>query len=457
MTVSNASTYLFTPVVDVSESYTSNAANQHTQVRRGPVLRFPIGYDLAGNLVSDGANLFGYDSQNRLVSADMAAGSVSASYAYGPENRRYRKTVNGSVTSYAYDGGEAIAEYDGFGGSATLLRRYVYGPGIDEPVVKIEYNSGGTEVSRLFYHADHQGSVIALSTPSGTLSEAFVYSAYGDTADSLSGNPYRYTGRRLDEETGLYYYRARYYSPAIGRFLSVDPIGYGDGLNLYAYVGNDPVNFIDPSGLAANKIAEGSSRAWRIFNPPSPDSDRRLILAGVGEGLICQGLVGGCNDLGLARETGGPPLSPEENLARFRALAEDGRQTVEAVGTALTLIPVVRGVSVAGSVSTTTIVSAGRATYTGLVKTIPAQAAALQRVGVSELAAARFAHGLRNNLKRIFQAFTPAAKRAEIQARNTKLYGNPTGPSFERLVRDGKSAQAIIQAAGRTGGKDLGF
>ena len=99
MTVSNASTYLFTPAVDVSESYTSNAANQHTQVRRGPVLRFPIGYDLAGNLVSDGANLFGYDSQNRLVSADMAAGSVGASYAYGPENRRYRKTVNGSVTS----------------------------------------------------------------------------------------------------------------------------------------------------------------------------------------------------------------------------------------------------------------------------------------------------------------------------------------------------------------------
>ena len=99
MTVSNASTYLFTPVADVSESYTSNAANQHTQVRRGPVLRFPIGYDLAGNLVSDGANLFGYDSQNRLVSADMVAGSVGASYAYGPENRRYRKTVNGAVTS----------------------------------------------------------------------------------------------------------------------------------------------------------------------------------------------------------------------------------------------------------------------------------------------------------------------------------------------------------------------
>ncbi|MEP3244604.1 MAG: RHS repeat-associated core domain-containing protein, partial [Sneathiella sp.] len=79
---------------------------------------------------------------------------------------------------------------------------------------------------------------------------------------SPSGSPYRFTGRRLDAETGLYYYRARYYSPAQGRFLSPDPIGYGDGMNMYAYVGNDPINFVDPSGLAAEGAANLGKKTW---------------------------------------------------------------------------------------------------------------------------------------------------------------------------------------------------
>lgn len=99
----------------------------------------------------------------------------------------------------------------------------------------------------------------------GALLDNYGYAPYGRPDDEL-GNPYRFTGQRFDEETGLYYYKARYYAPKVGRFLSPDPIGYADGLNLYAYVGNDPVNFIDPTGLLAERGLHTAGRAYDLVS-----------------------------------------------------------------------------------------------------------------------------------------------------------------------------------------------
>jgi len=119
-----------------------------------------------------------------------------------------------------------------------------------------------------FYHYDGLGSVVALSNTSGAIVASYSYDAFGTATVTGTeyGNPYRFTGRRWDDETSLYYYRARMYKPDIGRFLQPDPIGYDDGMNMYAYVGNNPVRFVDPMGLKlefAPKTSWSNKRAYK--------------------------------------------------------------------------------------------------------------------------------------------------------------------------------------------------
>jgi RHS repeat-associated protein len=167
------------------------------------------------------------------------------SYTYDPAGRRIEKKYDTTtVVKYVYDGSHCLAEYDG---NNQLLRKYIYGPCVDEPICMIEV-ADSNAVS--YYHFDALGSVIALSGADGNTAVLYEYSVYGQVAASDPNHPNRFmfTGREFDADTGLYYYRARYYHPEIGRFLQTDPIGYGDGMNLYTYCHDNPVRFLDPTG-----------------------------------------------------------------------------------------------------------------------------------------------------------------------------------------------------------------
>lgn len=225
-------------------TYNRNNLNQYTSV--GGI---SYSYDDNGNLTDDGTHLYYYDCENRLTDVNnKSTGNPIASYKYDYQGRRVSKTQYAPLTTqhYVYDGDQVIAEYDG---SGTLLRKFIYGPSIDEPICMIDV----TEANKVYYyHFDGLGSVIALSDVNSVIVERYSYDVFGEPNRTSSvGNPYLFTARAFDTETGNYYYRARYYKPEIGRFLQTDPLGYAAGLNLYTYCRNNPVTWSDPYGLRA--------------------------------------------------------------------------------------------------------------------------------------------------------------------------------------------------------------
>ncbi len=170
---------------------------------------------------------------------------MSLSLAYDPLGRLAKTTAGTAVTAFLYDGADLVAEYNSAG---TLVRRYVHGPAVDEPLVWYE-GSGTTD--RRWLHADERGSVVAVTNASGASIATYSYGPYGETT-SWSGSRFRYTGQITLPEVELYHYKARAYSPSLARFLQPDPIGLKGGPNLYAYANNDPINMSDPTGLAAD-------------------------------------------------------------------------------------------------------------------------------------------------------------------------------------------------------------
>ena len=246
-------------VVNAGNQLTADATQSYQYDDNGNLTRKTL-------LATGNFTQYTYDAENRLTKVeDFVAGNptpaFTSTYRYDGLGRRIEKVAKGITRRYIYDGEDILLEYDG---SNVLQARYTHGLGIDEPIAVTKGSN------TFFYHQDGLGTVTDLTDAAGATAKSYSYDAYGNILESPGTleQAYTYTGREFDAESGLSYYRARYYDATTGRFLQRDPIGVLNNVNLYPYARNNSTNLVDPLGLIEstvdaairNAIARGNTR-----------------------------------------------------------------------------------------------------------------------------------------------------------------------------------------------------
>jgi RHS repeat-associated protein len=252
---------------------TAGGQNVATDVKGNITTLRPAGSTTAMNL--------NWDSDNKLRSADIDAnGTADVNFQYDALGRRVARSGTGGSVVYVQMDQQTIADYPVGGAATTPTFRYVFASYIDEPVVRKTAGTGGTLV---YFHRNHQYSVTAVTTSTGSIAERYAYSAYGQptildpSGVTLPTSNFSihtsYTGREWDATLGLHHFRARWMSPNAGRFLQRDPVGWFGGYNSYGYCVSSVMNRVDPEGEApidpgiasqCRRVLQGVIAAWSL-------------------------------------------------------------------------------------------------------------------------------------------------------------------------------------------------
>jgi len=334
-----------------TQSYTYDALYELLQVTQGASTTESYSYDPVGNRLSSmGVPLYSYNSSNELVSTTNGAYSYDANgntltdpsgksyswdfenrltqvvnpdvgtstFRYDPFGRRIQKSGPLGTTNYLYDGPNLLEEADS---SGNVLARYTQAWKADEPFA--ELRSGTTS----YYEQDGLSSVSSLSNAAGALANTYTYDSYGKVTASTGTltNPFQYTGREFDQDTGIYFYRARYFDQNAGRFISGDPVGFrGQDINLYRYVKNQPTGFVDPSGLLSidpnfnPNCLHSLNRALNILHHLPKKCD--CAFRGIGTGRSFTDLI---NDPGITMHS-----APNDDVTATGPNGQEGAYTL---------------------------------------------------------------------------------------------------------------------------------
>ena len=256
-------------------------------------------YDSKGNLTekthktNKQVTRYHWDIENQLTQVtnhetETALPSKTITYAYDALGRRIEKNINGKIKRYVYDNEDILMEFDE---ENAFQKYYVHGLGIDDPLAMLKDNketrNDPMDFKTYYYHKDGMSSITSLTDEDGKEKEKYIYNAFGKMTiyderdnkieESQVGNPYSFTGREHDSETGLHYHRARYYSPDLARWISEDPIEFNSGdINLYRYTFNNPLYWTDPDGEGpiSGAICTGGVITYEIFHKLSKKIDK---------------------------------------------------------------------------------------------------------------------------------------------------------------------------------------